>query len=53
MYIYKQGKGVNPMGNNKWISYEQEKQRFLKDHPEATPEEIEEFLKDLAKKLNI
>lgn len=41
------------MEDNKWITYEEEKRKFLKEHPKATKEEIEEFLKELAKELNI
>ena len=38
---------------NKWEIYEEKKQKFLDEHPEATPKEIEEFLKKLTKELNI
>ena len=38
---------------NKYQEYEARKQEFLKEHPEATPEQIEQFCKKLAKELNI
>lgn len=41
------------MEDNKWIFYEEEKRKYLEEHPEATPQEVEEFLKNLAKELNI
>ena len=38
---------------NRWQEYEARKQEFLREHPEATAEEIEEFCKKLAKELKI
>ena len=36
-----------------WEEYERRKQEWLENHPEATPAEIEEFCKKLAKELKI
>ena len=36
-----------------WQEYEQRKQEFLREHPDATPEEIEEFCKQLAQELGL
>lgn len=36
-----------------WQRYEEEKQRFLEEHPDATPQEIEEFCKKLAERLGL
>jgi len=38
---------------NNWELYEARKQRYLQEHPDATPQEIEEYCKKLAKELNI
>ena len=38
---------------NTWQTYEYEKQKYIRDHPNATTEEYEKFIKELTKKLNI
>lgn len=38
---------------NKWQLYNQKKEEWLEAHPDATPEEIEKFCKELAKELDI
>lgn len=38
---------------NNWQLYETEKQKYIRDHPNATQKEYEEFIKKLTKKLNI
>lgn len=36
-----------------WEEYNERKQEWFKEHPEATPEEIESFCKALAEELNL
>lgn len=37
----------------KYQEYNRRKQEYIRKHPEATPEQIEEFCKKLAKELGI
>lgn len=39
--------------DKEYREYNEQKAQWLKNHPDATPEQIEEFCKELAKKLNI
>lgn len=41
------------MEKNEWITYEVEKQKWLAKHPDATSKEIEQAMREIAKRLNL
>lgn len=48
-----ENEGGQKMEKNEWITYEVEKQKWLAKHPDATPKEIEQAMREIAKRLNL
>lgn len=41
------------MEKNEWTTYEVEKQKWLAEHLDATSKEIEQAMREIAKRLNL
>jgi hypothetical protein len=42
-----------PAEVNKFVTYEWEKSRWIREHPNATPEQYQEFIKWITKRLGL